>query len=214
MKNVDYSLMFVTDDRITDDEQFLSILEASLKGGASIIQLREKTMNSKCFYERAMATKALCDRYETPLIVNDRVDIAMAVNADGVHIGQTDLSANVVRKLLGNQKIIGWSVSNDEQAEISTQLDIDYIGLSPIFGTSTKTVDLDPPLEIEGLKRIQSISNKPIVCIGGITKENTASILQNGASGIAVVSAISQAINPKEETEQLKKIICQTGTKK
>lgn len=214
MTSIDLSLMFVTDERITNDAQFLTLLEATLKGGASIIQLREKSLDTKQFYQRATAAKTLCAKYNTPLIINDRIDIALAVDADGVHLGQKDLPITVARALLGKAKIIGWSVSNHQQAHKANQLEVDYIGLSPIFSTTTKTKDLDTPLGIEGLKRIQSISNKPIVCIGGIDQTNTERIIKNGADGIAVVSAISQAKHPENATQQLKAIICQTGTKK
>ncbi|MEM9362289.1 MAG: thiamine phosphate synthase [Bacteroidota bacterium] len=213
MKKVAYSLMFVTDERITEDVKFLSVLESSLKGGASIIQLREKVLNTRQFYERAIAAKKLCTKYNTPLIINDRIDIALAIHADGVHIGQKDLPVSVARELLGNTKIIGWSVSNEEQAVEANNLQVDYIGLSPIFSTATKTKDLDPPLGIEGLKKIRAISNKPIVCIGGVDASNTASTIQNGSDGIAVVSAISLADDPMQATKKLKEIVCQTGTK-
>lgn len=206
--------MFVSDERVTDDQQFFHILESSLKGGATIIQLREKMMSTNRFYERALAAKAVCSRHQVPLIINDRVDIALAVDADGVHIGQTDLPVAVVRDLLGADKIVGWSVSNEEQAVIANDLAVDYIGLSPIFHTGTKTEDLDPPLGIDGLKKLKSISNKPIVCIGGVTKENTSDVIKYGADGIAVVSAISQAADPAKATNQLKEIICQVGTKR
>ncbi len=214
MKHIDYSLMYVTDERITDDSQFLQILESSLKGGVSIVQLREKKLNTKAFYIRALAVNKLCLKYNIPLIINDRIDIALAIGADGIHIGQKDLPAPIARKLLGKNKIIGWSVSNVKQALEANNLDVNYIGISPIFNTNTKAKDLDLPLGIEGLKEIKKISNKPIICIGGINNKNTASIIQNGSDGIAIVSAISQANNPEQATAQLKKIICQTGTKK
>ncbi|WP_291728419.1 thiamine phosphate synthase [Bernardetia sp.] len=214
MKQVDYSLMYVTDDRITNDSLFFQILEDSLRGGASIIQLREKNLDTKSFFYRALKTKSLCEKYGVPCIVNDRIDIALAINAEGVHVGQKDMPVSVARKLLGKDKIIGLSVSNICQATQANDLEIDYIGISPIFGTTTKTKDLDEPLGIEGLKKIKQISSKPIVCIGGINKKNTAQIIQNGADGIAVISAISKADNPKIETKTLKNIVCQAGTKK
>ncbi|MGR7814294.1 thiamine phosphate synthase [Lacinutrix undariae] len=214
MKKADYYLMFVTDEQITDDTQFLKVLESSLKGGTNIVQLREKKLNTKRFYERAVAVKKLCKKHNTPLIINDRIDIALAINADGVHIGQKDIPATVARELLGSDKIIGLSVSNQIQAIETNTLEVDYIGLSPIFSTNTKTKDLEAPLGLEGLKKIKSVSNKPIICIGGINKENTISILQNGADGIAVVTAISQAKDPEQATKQLKEKICQTGIKK
>lgn len=206
--------MFVTDHRIKDDSIFLKLLEDSLKGGVNIVQLREKHLDSKPFYKRALAAKKICERYDVKLIINDRIDIALAINADGVHIGQNDLPVSVVRKLLGKNKIIGWSVSNKTQAIKANTLDIDYIGLSPIFSTTTKTTNLDSPLGIEGLKQLKTITNKPIICIGGINAENTKETFKNGADGIAVVSAISQAKNPEQATKHLNKIICQTGTKK
>ncbi|UTW64607.1 thiamine phosphate synthase [bacterium SCSIO 12741] len=206
--------MFVTDERITNDELFFQVLEASLKGGVSIVQLREKTLNTKRFYERAVAAKSLCTKHDTPLIINDRIDIALAIDADGVHLGQKDMPVILARELLGTQKIIGWSVSNEEQAAEANHLEVDYIGLSPLYNTATKTKDLDPALGIEGLQRLKAISIKPIVCIGGIDSNNAAEVMQNGAAGIAVVSAISQANDPEQATKQLKEIIWQAGTKK
>ncbi|AFM02676.1 thiamine-phosphate diphosphorylase [Bernardetia litoralis DSM 6794] len=214
MNQIDYSLMYVTDDRITDDSLFFYILEASLKGGASIVQLREKKIDTKNFFHRALKVKSLCEKYKVPCIINDRVDIALAVNADGIHLGQKDMPHSIARKLLGKDKIIGLSVSNTQQAIDANTMDVDYIGISPIFGTTTKTKDLDKPLGIKGLKEIKQNSLKPIICIGGINKENTTEIIQNGSNGIAVVSAISKAENAEIETKILKNIICQAGTKK
>lgn len=203
--------MLVTDDRIIDDKLFFNVLEASLKGGADIIQLREKNSDTLSFYNRAVKTKEICKKYKTPLIINDRLDIALAINADGIHIGQKDIPYAIVRKLLGNNKIIGLSVSNKAQAIQSNSLDVDYIGISPIFSTTTKTKNLDTPLEIAGLKKIKSIANKPLICIGGINATNTKSIMENGANGIAVVSAISKAENPEIATKKFKNILCKTG---
>lgn len=205
--------MYVTDDRITDDSDFFSTLEQSLEGGTSIVQLREKGLDTKSFYNRAVKAKSLCDRYQVPLIINDRLDIALAADTAGLHLGQMDLPVQMARKLLGPDKIIGLSVSNQQQALASNNLDVDYIGLSPVFGTQTKTRDLDNPLGLEGLRVISQISKRPIVSIGGIDKTNALDVIQNGSKGIAVVSAISKAVNPKAATEELKKLVCQTGTK-
>jgi thiamine-phosphate pyrophosphorylase len=211
MNNTDYSLMFVTDDSITDDPTFFKILEEALKGGVTIIQLREKSCSTHSFYKRALKAKTLCQAYNVPLLINDRIDIALAVHADGVHIGQTDMPYAAARALLGNTKIIGLSVSNILQAIEAENLNADYIGISPIFDTSTKKSDLAPALGIEGLKIIRPLFSKPIVCIGGIHKENVADIIKNGADGVALISAISQAEKPLKETQKLKEIICQTG---
>ena len=214
MKKVDYSLMFVTDDRVTDDDLFINILEASLKGGATIIQLREKNLDTKAFFSRAKKVKHICKKYEVPFIINDRIDIALAVDANGVHLGQKDLPITVARKLLGKDKIIGLSVSNTKEALDANNQEIDYVGISPIFGTATKTKDLEKPLGLDGLIKIKEISSKILICIGGINKENAVKIIQNGADGIAVISAISQAINSEKATKTLKNCTCQIGTKK
>lgn len=212
MGTVDFSLMYVTDDRIKNDDSFFGILEASLRGGATIVQLREKEMSSRDFYHRAIKTKELCKCYSVPFIVNDRLDIALAAEADGIHVGQKDLPAYVVRHWLGNQKIIGLSVSNEAQAREANNLAINYIGLSPIFSTQTKTSDLDQPSGLEGLKAIRSISKFPIVSIGGVQADNAQEVIENGSNGIAVVSAISAAKNPLKATQELKQIVCQPGT--
>ena len=211
MHKVDYSLMYVTDDSITDDTAFFKILVDALKGGASIVQLREKSGNTRSFYNRALKAKTLCHAYRIPLIINDRIDIALAADADGVHIGQTDMPYSKARALLGATKIIGLSVSNTEQAIEAENLKVDYIGISPIFNTATKKSDLAPSLGIEGLKMIRPLFSKPIVCIGGIHQNNVADIIKNGANGVAVISAISKAKYPKKETKNLKEIICQIG---
>jgi thiamine-phosphate pyrophosphorylase len=203
--------MYVTDDSITDDTAFFKILEDALKGGASIVQLREKSGNTRSFYNRALKAKTLCHAYRIPLIINDRIDIALAADADGVHIGQTDMPYSKARALLGATKIIGLSVSNTEQAIEAENLKVDYIGISPIFNTATKKSDLAPSLGIEGLKMIRPLFSKPIVCIGGIHQNNVADIIKNGANGVAVISAISKAKYPEKETKNLKEIICQIG---
>lgn len=211
MAKFDFGLMYVTDDSIRDDKLFFSILEAALRGGANSIQLREKNNNTLSFYHRAVTTENLCKKYNIPLIINDRLDIALAVNAHGLHIGQKDIPFAIARKILGKDKIIGLSVSNEMQAIEANELDVDYIGLSPVFATKTKTTDLDIPLGIEGLKKIRNLSNKPIICIGGIDICNTIDLIANGADGIAVISSISKAENPELETTKLRQALCKTG---
>jgi thiamine-phosphate pyrophosphorylase len=211
MRSFKYALMFVTDDTIRENKLFFAILKAALKGGADIIQLREKNCDTLYFYKRAVAAKKMCKLYNIPLIINDRLDIALAINADGVHIGQNDMPCAIVRALLGKDKIIGLSVSNEKQALEANLLDVNYIGLSPIFATNTKTKHLSAPLGIDGLKKIKLISTKRILCIGGIDIHNTENIIQNGADGIAVISSISKAKNAEIATKNLKNSICQTG---
>lgn len=198
-----YTLMLVTDDRVSDDTAFFHILEAALQGGATLVQLREKNLSTKAFYQRAKSCKTFCQRYQVPLLINDRIDIALAVDADGVHLGQSDMPVSIARQLLGANKIIGLSVSNETQAEAVNALPVDYIGLSPVFATSTKTQDLAPPLGIHGLQSIAQQVKVPIVCIGGISIENAATLYHHGAAGIAVISAISNAHDPQYATRQL-----------
>ena len=210
MDKLDISLMYVTDDRILDNGRFFEVLNAALAGGATIIQLREKSMDTKSFFERALRAKEICENYNVPLIINDRLDVALAVNADGLHIGQKDIPIKIARKFLGKDKIIGISVSNLKELKVANNTDADYVGLSPIFSTPTKSEDLASPLGIDGLKKIKSISKKPIVCIGGVNKTNLEIIFLNGADGAAVVSAISSSKNPMNVTQSLKKIISHT----
>ena len=206
MVNIDYSLMYVTDGRIVNDSDFFYVLEKSLEGGVSIIQLREKSLNTKQFYKRAIKTKSICDQYKIPLIINDRLDIALAVDASGLHIGQTDLPFEIARTILGENKIIGISISNQNQVIESNNTNADYIGLSPIFSTKTKTNNLENPLGLNGLKKIRKLSNKPIISIGGINKTNAFEVRKLGSDGIAVISAISKASDPKLAAVELKSI--------
>jgi thiamine-phosphate pyrophosphorylase len=214
MAKFDFGLMYVTDDNIREDNLFLSIIEAALKGGVNSIQLREKSGSTLSFFNRAVKVKKLCLHYNIPLIINDRLDIALAVNAEGLHIGQKDIPYKIARKVLGKNKIIGLSVSNINEAIEANKTDVDYIGLSPVFSTTTKTTDLATPMGIKGVIMIKKISNKPIICIGGINANNTTDLLLNGADGIAVVSSISKAVDPELETKNLIQIICKTGLHK
>jgi thiamine-phosphate pyrophosphorylase len=141
-----------------------------------------------------------------PLIINDRLDIALAVDADGLHIGQSDLPYPVARKLLGKDKIIGLSVETIKQAREANNVDVDYIGLSPVFSTNTK-LDINTPLELSGVKEIASFTKHKTVAIGGINSLNTKSVIESGADGIAVVSAIVSQENPQEAASNLKAII-------
>lgn len=214
MAKFDHGLMYVTDDNIREDNLFLSIIEAALKGGANSIQLREKSGSTLSFFNRAVKVKKLCRHYNIPLIINDRLDIALAVNAEGLHIGQKDIPYTIARKVLGKNKIIGLSVSNINEAIEANKTDVDYIGLSPVFSTTTKTSDLATPLGVEGVIRIKKITKKPIICIGGINANNISDLILNGADGIAVVSSISKAEDPELETKNLIQIICKTGLNK
>jgi thiamine-phosphate pyrophosphorylase len=159
-------------------------------GGASLIQLREKQMAAREFYEQAKAAVAVATPWGVKLIINDRVDIALAVGAQGVHLGQDDMPPDAARKLLGPEAVIGYSTHNLEQAIAATKLPIDYLAVGPIFATRTKS-DTAPVLGLEGLGAVrQEIGTFPLVAIGGITPENARDVIHAGADSVAVISAL------------------------
>ncbi len=200
-KDIKYELYLVTDRDLLNGQDFLKSLEQGILGGVSVVQLREKSASSLEFYNLAVEVKKLTDRYDIPLIINDRVDIALAVDADGVHIGQSDLPANIVRKIIGQSKILGVSTANLDEAKKAIEDGADYIGVGALFPTITKTntrkVDLDQ------LKHIKANINIPIVGIGGINESNIKSVIETGIDGVALVSAILSKDNIKEAAEKL-----------
>lgn len=204
MKDIDYSLYLVTDHRNKTDEEFLNIIEEAIKGGTSIVQLREKTASTKDFYQLALKVKEITTRYDVPLLINDRIDIALAVDSEGVHLGQDDMPADIARKIIGDDKILGVSASTVEEA-IKAQIDgADYIGSGAVFPTATKD-DADS-VSKEELKSIVDSIDIPVVAIGGITIENASELKDTGIAGFSVVSAIMSADDPKEASQKLREI--------
>lgn len=208
MRSFDLSLYLVTDRSLALDRSLEYVVEEAVQGGISMVQLREKDCTTKEFYELAMSLKKVLKPYHVPLIINDRVDIALACDAEGVHIGQSDMPYAIARKLLGKEKIIGLSVENLQDAIDANAFDIDYIGISPVFNTATKT-DTATALGLEGVHDITQISRHPAVGIGGIHPSNAGDIITAGAVGISVVSAIMSAVNPRDAASQLRSIIDQ-----
>lgn len=207
MKNeLDLSLYLVTDQKLSKGRSHEFIVEEAVKGGVTVVQLREKDTSSREFYKLAKSLMSLLKPLNIPLIINDRLDIALAVDADGLHIGQSDLPYPVARKLMGEDKIIGLSVETIEQAREANNLDVDYIGLSPVFLTKTK-FDIQTPIELLGIKEISSFTKHKTVAIGGINSFNAASVITNGADGIAVVSAIVSHEHPQQAAYNLKTLI-------
>lgn len=202
----DLSLYLVTDRSLSLDRPLKSVIEAAVRGGVSMVQLREKDATTKEFYELAMNMKACLKPYNVPLIINDRLDIALACDAEGLHIGQSDMPYEVARRLMGKNKIIGLSVESIQDAKDANDLDVDYIGISPVFDTQTKT-DTSKALGLDGIKEISRISRHPSVGIGGININNVADIISAGADGISVVSAIMSAQDPMESARQLRNIV-------
>ena len=202
MKKINYSLYLVTDRGLSKGRSLQDVIKAAVKGGTTIVQLREKDCSTREFLEIAQEVKDFCSPLGVPLIINDRIDIALAVNAEGLHIGQSDMPYEIARKLMGPEAIIGLSVENLQDALDAEKLDVDYLGLSPIYSTPTKT-DIHHELGLDGIREIRKISRHPLVAIGGINKQNTAAIIAAGSDGIAVVSAICSADNPEAASQEL-----------
>ena len=200
MKNLDLSLYLVT-DKSDDVEGFLKTIEDGIKGGVSVVQIREKTAETLDFYNLALKVKEITAKYNVPLIINDRVDVALAIDADGVHVGQSDMPCDVTRRLIGEDKILGVSAATIEEAQKAEKDGADYIGTGAVFPTATK--DDAPKITKKDLKDVVDSINIPVVAIGGITLENAHELSDTGIAGLSVVSAIMSAENPKKSSEEL-----------
>ena len=198
-------IYLVTDEAACLGRPVLSVVSEAVKAGITCVQLREKNQGTRVFLERAKALKKLLEPFCIPLIINDRIDIALAAGADGVHIGQSDMPYTDARKLMGRDAVIGLSVETWEDVETAETLDVDYLGVSPVFSTPTKT-DTKAPWGIEGLKKIRAFSRHALVAIGGLGPSNATEIVEAGADSIAVVSAICSAPDPFNAAGRLVRI--------
>ena len=205
-KNFDLSLYLITDENYIKDESFEFVIEEALKGGVTVVQLREKKSSTKDFLKKAFRLKSLLLKYNVPLIINDRIDIALACDADGIHIGQSDMPYIYARKLLGPNKIIGLSIESFEEAQQAEEFDLDYIAISPVFSTPTKE-NTKIEFGIEGIKRISSLSRHKTVAIGGINLDNVSEIITAGADGISVISAILCDENIYRASVELRELV-------
>jgi thiamine-phosphate pyrophosphorylase len=188
-------LYLVTDQALCRGRQLVDVVEAAVQGGASCVQLREKELSTREFLDQALALKALLAPRGIPLVINDRIDVALACGAEGVHLGQSDMPAGEARRLLPPHVFIGWSVETPEDVVRSAQMPVDYLGVSPVFATPTKT-DTKAPWGLDGLRRVREMTRLPLVAIGGIHAGNAAQVLAAGADGLAVVSALCSADDP------------------
>lgn len=204
----DLSLYLVTDRGLTLGRDLLEVIKDAIEGGVTMIQLREKDSTTLEFYNLAIEVKKLTQAYNIPLIINDRLDIALACDADGLHIGQSDLPYAAARRIIGHNKIIGLSVENIQDTIEANNLDVDYIGISPVFDTPTKN-DTAKALGLTGVSEIVKISKHPAVGIGGINKSNARDIILSGATGVSVVSAILSATDPTDSAKELLEIVKQ-----
>jgi thiamine-phosphate pyrophosphorylase len=210
---IDYSLYLVTDRSLSKGRSTAEIVAAAVAGGVSCIQLREKSCGTREFLNEALALQPLLKSRNIPLIINDRLDIALAIEADGVHLGQSDMPIGMARKIAGDSLIIGISAESVDDALRAEQEGADYIGISPVFSTPTKT-DIAPPLGLEGVRQIRALVDIPLVGIGGIHSDNAESVIAAGADGIAVVSAIVSAADPAGAAKKLKTLIDQVLAQK
>lgn len=196
------NLYFIADYSILGDN-ILSVVEDAIKGGTDVIQLRAKHIDDRTFLLVANDVRAITDHYNTPLIIDDRADIAIAVGADGVHLGQNDMLPTVVRRLYGDMLVIGMSVHNTDELAVAKGEGVDYIGIGPVFSSATKGENLKP-LGIDGVVNIVNEWHGPYVAIGGINLENIDSVVASGIKAVAVISAIANSNSPYSAAAELK----------
>ena len=189
---LDLTLYVITDRSLSLGRPNIEVVNKALEGGARVIQLREKGVSDKEFYHEGLKIRPVIRSYGRIFLINDRVDIAQALDADGVHLGQDDLPLPVVRKMLGKSKVIGMSVRSVEEAKRAAREGADYLAVSGVFPTETKK-DVGATLGVEGVKRIREAVDLPLVGIGGIKSQNAAEVIQAGADGVAVVTAVTMA---------------------
>lgn len=199
-------LYLVTDRDLSLERSLEEVVSEAVRGGVTMVQLREKDAATGEFIELAGRLMKILTPLGIPLIINDRVDVALAVDADGVHIGQSDMPYETARRLLGPDKIIGLSVENMDDLIKANSLDVDYVGISPVYSTPTKT-DTAEPFGLEGLRKAVNMSKHPTVAIGGMNAGTIADVMAAGTDGVAVVSAICSAENIREAAAQLKAIV-------
>jgi thiamine-phosphate pyrophosphorylase len=198
----DPSLYLVTDQRLCGEKSLLDVVGLAVRGGVSLVQLREKRLDMRSLVDLARTLKGLLEPLGVPLLINDRVDVALAVGAAGVHLGQADMPAELARQLLGPQAILGLSVENLQHLGEAEGLNVDYYGVSPIFSTPTKP-DLETAWGLAGLIAARRATARPLVAIGGIGPDNAETVIRAGADGLAVVSAICAAADPLKAADAL-----------
>lgn len=199
---IDYSLYLVTDRDLLNGKDIVATVEQAILGGVTIVQIREKSLSTREFFQCALLLKGITAKYGVSFIVNDRTDIALAIDADGLHIGQDDMPLSVARKLLGPNKIIGVSVATLKQALTAQADGADYLGVGAVFPTTTK--DDASNVSLQMLQEIKKQVNIPVVAIGGINENNISKVMATGVDGAAVVSAIVAARDPYGSARKLR----------
>lgn len=202
MKPTDTTLYFITDSTTVPEDRFLPVVEAACKGGATIVQLREKDRSTREYMELATAVHAITSRYGIPLIIDDRVDVALAIGAEGVHVGQSDMPVRLARELMGNNKIVGATAKTVPQALEAYEQGADYLGCGAIYPTTTHVKTVITP--VETLKEVVKAVPIPVNAIGGLNKDNIFVLKGSGIAGICAVSAIMKAADPETAARELK----------
>jgi thiamine-phosphate pyrophosphorylase len=203
---VDWSVYVVTDRPLARGRPLEQVVEAALRGGATVIQLREKEASTREFIALGQRLQELCRAHQVPLIINDRLDVVLAIEADGVHVGQEDMPVALARRLLGPDEILGATASTPQEARQAEADGADYLGCNAVFYTPTKT-DTGTPLGIKGFRRLVQVVSIPVVAIGGIKATNAAELIQAGAAGVAVVSAVMAADDPEAAARELCQVV-------
>ncbi len=204
MKNLDTTMYFITDSGNYSEEEFLYRVEEACKGGVTLIQLREKEKSTREYIELAEKVHAITKRYNIPLIIDDRVDVALAIDAEGVHVGQSDMPVKTARKLMGEDKIVGATTKTIEQAQTAYSEGADYLGVGAIYPTTTKVKTI--LTSVDTLKEIVKAVPIKVNAIGGLNKDNIEVLKDSGIDGICVVSAIMKAENPQLAAKELKTV--------
>lgn len=199
-------LYLVTDEASLRGRTLIDVVVAAVHGGVTCVQLREKTLCTREFIAKAVALKKALAPFEIPLVINDRIDVALACEAEGIHLGQSDMPPDLARRMLPQNVFIGWSVENADHLAQSKVLQdagcVDYLGVSPVFFTATKS-DIAKPWGLSGVRQVRQASTLPLVAIGGVNTSNAAELLSVGADGLAVVSAICSAADPIQAARDL-----------
>lgn len=211
MTPLDTTLYFITDSTCVPEDRFLPVVEAACRGGATIMQLREKDRSTREYMELAKATHEITSQYGIPLIIDDRVDVALAVGAEGVHVGQSDMPVRDARRLLGSEKIIGATTKTVPQALEAYEQGADYLGCGAIYPTTTHVKTVITP--VETLKDVVKAVPIPVNAIGGLNKDNIFVLKDSGIAGICVVSAIMKAADPEAATRELKQAVLHLGAR-
>jgi thiamine-phosphate pyrophosphorylase len=201
----DLSLYLVVGAGDTAGRPLTDVVAAAVRGGVTLVQLREKRATTRDLHARAAELKALLDPLGVPLIINDRVDVALAVDAAGIHVGQDDMPPDAARRLVGRDRIVGLSVSDAREATLADARTVDYVGIGPAFATGTKA-DAGMAIGPEGVRALRAQCAMPGVAIGGVTTANAAALTNAGIEGIAVVSAIAGAEDPKAAARELRRV--------